>query len=170
MLKKLGIRTEKTTDCLAHDPREEYIRASITKVTKTSSRPLRKEAVQTLVDEIPHKPKMSFYGDMWSDTSLPTYDLTRRWGVPFENTYQTGKADFFLGLVLFLPADVVTNKKKTLTRKSSTNLNEFFISVNFRLLNRLLLCLTTSCNLLAMLSSLYLRRDNTCFIRSNFPI
>ena len=101
LARKSGVETDKVTEYFRNDPRHEHVRVSIAHVTNSCALPSRPVTVQKLLDEIPIEPERytSDYNDSY-DTSLPTFDLSRRWGVPFENAYLIGKNELFLSMIL----------------------------------------------------------------------
>ncbi|KAH8787541.1 hypothetical protein F5882DRAFT_293337, partial [Hyaloscypha sp. PMI_1271] len=94
-VRDLGLRTEQIDEFLATDPRKETLRQSLSKIY---GKPPDEQILEDLVSQLPRQGKNREPERHPNTLYVPTDedDLERRWGVPYQRTYEIGKLTFFL--------------------------------------------------------------------------
>ena len=93
-VRDLGLRTEQIDQFLATDPMKETLRHSLSQIYGT---PPQEQVLLELLKRLPQQEKPRAI-DSPSTTYVSTDedDLERRWGIPYQRTYDNGKLTFFL--------------------------------------------------------------------------
>ena len=92
----LGLKTERILTCIANDPRKQDLRDFIGRRWNVQSTDL-ESFVEDMIRRLPINDKANEPHLDRKPLSKPEMtDLERRWGVPFTQTYEKGKASFYL--------------------------------------------------------------------------